>query len=141
MLQWIWQTATSQPITHCFGKRMVLSMMKEMTDLFPPPRSTPTWVHLFYLTSVKLIRLKPRKFILIIGQPKPSLLVVRVLAYMQYTVTKHKLQKIKDKDKVSELGRMIVRVRVREGRRKKEGRGQIFSLFSFSQNPCIFIGC
>ena len=45
MLQWIWQTATSQPITLCLGKRMVLNMMTEMIDFVFPPRSAPTWVH------------------------------------------------------------------------------------------------
>ena len=49
-----------------------------------PLRSAPTWVHLFYLTSLKLIRLKPRNFTLIIDQPKPELLAARVLAYMGY---------------------------------------------------------
>ena len=51
--------------------------------VFPLGRPRPGFI-LLYLTSLKLIRLKPRKFILIIGQPKPSLLVVRVLAYMGY---------------------------------------------------------
>ena len=51
--------------------------------VFPLGRLRPGFI-LLYLTSLKLIRLKPRKFILIIGQPKPSLLVVRVLAYMGY---------------------------------------------------------
>jgi hypothetical protein len=52
--------------------------------IFFPPRSAPDLDSLLYLTSLKLMILKPRKFILNIGQPKPSLLVVRVLAYMGY---------------------------------------------------------
>jgi hypothetical protein len=35
-LQWIWQTATSQPIIDYLGKRMVHNMMQEMTELFSP---------------------------------------------------------------------------------------------------------
>ena len=35
-LQWIWQTATSQPIIEYLGKRMVHNMMTEMTKLFSP---------------------------------------------------------------------------------------------------------
>jgi hypothetical protein len=55
--------------------------MTEMTELFSPLGRPPTWVHFFYLTSLKLIRLKPRKFTLNISQPNRAFLVVRVLAY------------------------------------------------------------
>ncbi len=34
--QWIWQTATSQPIIDYLGKRVVHNMMTEMTELFSP---------------------------------------------------------------------------------------------------------
>ena len=51
--------------------------------VFPLGRPRPGFI-LLYLTSLKLIRLKPRNFTLIIDQSKPELLAARVLAYMGY---------------------------------------------------------
>jgi hypothetical protein len=60
--------------------------MIEMTIKFssPVPRSVPRPDSLILLTSLIPIRLKLRYFILNIGQPKSSILIVQAYAYMGY---------------------------------------------------------
>ena len=53
-------------------------------NVFPPLGRARDLGSLFLLTSLIPIRLKLRYFILIIGQPKSSILIVRAYAYMGY---------------------------------------------------------
>ncbi len=92
----IWQTATSKPIRDHLGivptswkfyhwlkqKEWLESLMTTMTKCFPPLGRARDLGSLILLTSLIPIRLKPRQFILNIGQPKSSILIVRAYAYM-----------------------------------------------------------
>ncbi len=96
----IWQTTTSWPISNqkLLGNYvheieiLLLAKIRRMAKIiddrndkmFFPPRSSsrPRFINL--LTSLIPIRLKPRQFILNIGQPKSGILIVRAYAYMRF---------------------------------------------------------